>query len=76
MVAVLAEGARTGVFGIWGRPNQLDHHHRPTILDMCIHSSQWLNQGGPLGIDELEQYFVAMAMRMVGCDDGGQVPMG
>jgi AcrR family transcriptional regulator len=77
MVAVLEEGARTGVFGIWGRPETSSITiTASTILEMCIHSSQWLNQWGPMGIDELEQYFVAMARRMVGCDDGGRVRMG
>ena len=68
-VAVLQEGARTGVFDVWGRPGSSSFTvTAATILDMCIHSSQWLHEEGPMHIGELEQYFVAMAMRMVGCD--------
>jgi hypothetical protein len=71
MVGVLEEGARTGAFDIWGEPDSRSFTvTAATILDMCIHSSQWLHEG-PMGIDELEQYFVAMAMRMVGCVQGG-----
>ncbi|HEY2565392.1 MAG TPA: TetR/AcrR family transcriptional regulator [Acidimicrobiales bacterium] len=70
-VHVLKEGARTGAFDIWGRPESSSFTiTAATILDMCIHSSQWLHEGGPMGIDELEHYFVTMAMRMVGCVDG------
>jgi AcrR family transcriptional regulator len=73
MVDVLEEGARTGAFAIWGRGDSRSFTvTAATILDMCIHSSQWLHHGGPMGIDELERYFVAMAMRMVGWSDGGQ----
>jgi TetR/AcrR family transcriptional regulator, cholesterol catabolism regulator len=73
MVAVLKEGARTEAFDIWGQGESRSFTvTAATILDMCIHSSQWLHDGGPMGIDELERYFVAMAMRMVGCGDGGQ----
>ncbi|MDQ1361569.1 MAG: Tetracyclin repressor-like, C-terminal domain, partial [Acidimicrobiaceae bacterium] len=68
-VAVLEEGARAGVFDIWGRPESRSLTvTAATILDMCIHSSQWLHEEGPMDIDELERYFVALAMRMVGCD--------
>jgi len=68
-VAVLEEGARTGAFDIWGRPESRSLTvTAATILDMCIHSSQWLHEEGPMDIDELERYFVALAMRMVGCD--------
>jgi AcrR family transcriptional regulator len=70
-VDVLKEGARMRVFDIWGRPESRSFTiTAATILDMCIHNSQWLHEGGPMGIDELEQYFVTMAMRMVGCVDG------
>ncbi|HEY1466838.1 MAG TPA: hypothetical protein VGF11_07270, partial [Acidimicrobiales bacterium] len=73
MVAVLKEGARTGAFDIWGQVESRSFTiTAAAILDMCIHSSQWLHDGGPMGIDELERYFVATAMRMVGCSDGGQ----
>ncbi len=66
--AVLKDGARTGAFDVWGRPGSSSFTvTAATILDMCIHSSQWLHGEGPMDIDELEQYFVAMAMRMVGC---------
>jgi AcrR family transcriptional regulator len=68
MVDVLEEGERTGVFDIWGQTGSRSVTiTAATILDMCIHSSQWLHEEGPMGIDELERYFVAMAMRMVGC---------
>jgi AcrR family transcriptional regulator len=70
-VDVLREGARTGAFDVWGRPESSSFTiTAATILDMCIHSSQWLQEGGAMGIDELERYFVTMAMRMVGCVDG------
>ncbi|MGA7420023.1 MAG: TetR/AcrR family transcriptional regulator [Acidimicrobiales bacterium] len=68
-VAVLKEGARAGVFDVWGRPGSSSFTvTAATILDMCIHSSQWLHEEGPMHVDELERYFVAMAMRMVGYD--------
>jgi AcrR family transcriptional regulator len=70
MVDVLKEGARIGAFDIWGHGESRSFTvTAATILDMCIHSSQWIHDGGPMGIDELERYFVAMAMRMVGCGD-------
>lgn len=70
MVDVLKQGAHTGAFDIWGRGEAGSFTiTAATILDMCIHSSQWIHDGGPMGIDDLERYFVAMAMRMVGCGD-------
>ncbi len=44
-----------------------------TILEMCINCSQWLRRGGTMSIEELEQRFVELALRMVGCVDDARL---
>lgn len=76
LIDVLAEGQRRGLFEICGGG---DHASLlitgATILDMCIHSSEWLRRDGPLGIAELEDRFVELGLRLAGYD-GARNPDG
>ena len=71
VVAVLVEGTRTGVFDVVGG----DDHAAFTItvsslLDMLVHCGEWLHEGSPLSLMEIEDRYVAMALRLVGCSAG------
>jgi len=67
VVAVLRAGSRTGVFSICGGSDTRSLTiTAATILEMCINSSQWLRRGGALGIEDIEQRFAELALRLVG----------
>jgi AcrR family transcriptional regulator len=67
-VEVLRAGSQTGVFTICGGSDTRSLNiTAATILEMCINCSQWIRRGGALSIEELEQRFGELALRMVGC---------
>jgi AcrR family transcriptional regulator len=66
-VAVLREGVRTGAFDICGGSDTRSLNlTASTILEMCINCSQWLRPGGAMRVEELEQRFVDLTLRLVG----------
>jgi len=67
VVSVLREGARVGVFDICGGSDSRSLTlTASTVLEMCINCSQWLRRGGSMGVDELEDRFVQLTLRLVG----------
>jgi len=73
MVAVLADGARQGIFDVVGAsdPGTVEEHRAlaitaATILDMCIHGASWLHRDGALDADGLAAHFTALALRLAG----------
>lgn len=67
LVAILKEGTARGMFSVCGgadRPSLVVA--ASVILDMSVHAAEWVREDGPLPTDELEQRFVAMALRLVG----------
>ncbi len=68
-VAVLRAGSERRVFAISGGSDTSSLNiTAATILEMCINSSQWLRRGGALHLEELEQRFVDLALRIAGAD--------
>jgi len=69
-VAILRAGSEAGVFSVCGGSDTKSLNiTAATVLEMCINCSQWLRRGGAMSIDELEQRFVELALRMVGCGE-------
>lgn len=67
LVGVLAAGASAGAFDICGGDGPgAAKLLASTILDMCIHAGSWLRVDGPAELRELEERFVAMALRLAG----------
>lgn len=67
LVAILEDGTAQGVFSVCGggdRPSLVVA--ASTILDMCVHAAEWVREDGPLGAEELEERFSAMALRLAG----------
>lgn len=67
VVAVLVEGKQRGVFDVVGG----DDHAAFTLtaaslLDMLVHCGEWLREDSPLSLVEIEERYVAMALRLVG----------
>jgi AcrR family transcriptional regulator len=68
MVAVLRRGSRGGVFDMLGGSDRKSLIiTAATILEMCINCSQWFRPEGKMTIEELEQLFIELSLRMVGC---------
>lgn len=71
VVDVLAAGAAGGEFDICGGNDRVAAKLlASTILDMCIHAGSWLRVDGPAELPELEERFVAMALRLAGGEGG------
>ncbi len=67
LVTVLGEGVRAGVFDICGGSETGSLTlTAATVLDMCINASQWINREGALGVEELEERFAELTLRLVG----------
>ena len=68
MVSVLRRGSRDGDFDIVGGADKKSLTiTAATILEMCINCSQWFRPQGTMTIEELEQRFIELSLRMVGC---------
>jgi TetR/AcrR family transcriptional regulator, cholesterol catabolism regulator len=68
MVSVLRRGSRDGAFDIVGGTDKKSLViTAATILEMCINCSQWFRPQGNMTIEELEQRFIDLSLRMVGC---------
>ncbi|MDA8343122.1 MAG: TetR/AcrR family transcriptional regulator [Actinomycetota bacterium] len=72
---ILAAGAAQGRFDICGGTGRASVMvAAATILDMCIHATEWLHEGGPLSMPELQERYVAMALRIVGASPSDGLP--
>lgn len=65
--AIVATGQERGVFHLAGGTGRAAATvAASTILDMCIHLSEWFHDGRPLTLSEMEDSYVEMALRIVG----------
>ena len=72
-----AAGAAAGRFAISGGTDRASVMlAASTILDMCVHSTEWLREDGPLSVSELQDRYVVMALRIVGADPEERPPPG
>jgi TetR/AcrR family transcriptional regulator, cholesterol catabolism regulator len=68
MVSVLRRGSRDGAFDVVGGADKKSLTiTAATILEMCINCSQWFRPQGSTTLEELEQRFVDLSLRMAGC---------
>lgn len=68
VAGVLTDGSAQGVFRIAGGDDRSSTLIAASaVLDLCVHCGEWLRPDGPLALDELERRFVAMCLRLVGC---------
>lgn len=64
---ILTDGAEQGVFSICGGSDRGSVTvAAATILDMCVHAAEWLRDDGVLDPAQLQERYVAMALRLVG----------
>ena len=77
VIGILGDGAATGRFAISGGTDRASIMlAASTILDMCVHSTEWLREDGPLSVSELQDRYVVMALRIVGADPEERPPPG
>ncbi|MDA8366870.1 MAG: TetR/AcrR family transcriptional regulator [Actinomycetota bacterium] len=77
VIGILGDGAATGRFAISGGTDRASIMlAASTILDMCVHSTEWLREDGPLSVSELQDRYVEMALRIVGTVPEGSSPSG
>jgi AcrR family transcriptional regulator len=68
MVSVLRRGSKEGVFDVVGGADKKSLTiTAAAILEMCINCSQWFRPQGNITIEELQQRFIDLSLRMVGC---------
>jgi AcrR family transcriptional regulator len=66
LAGVLLEGAEQGAFSLAGANDQPSATlSSTTILNMCVHISEWTIEHYPLGITDLQDRYVTMALRLV-----------
>lgn len=66
LVEILLDGEAEGAFSLpggKGRPAAVVA--AAAILDMCVHVSEWLTEGGTYSLDALDVQYVTMARRLV-----------
>jgi Tetracyclin repressor-like, C-terminal domain len=77
---VLVAGQRAGLFQLAGAEaggptgGMAANLAAITILDMCIHVSEWFHDRRPLSFVELQNLYVEMALRLVGATPPGASP--
>ena len=72
VIDILSEGAAAGRFAICGGADRASVMlAASTILDMCVHATEWLSEDGPLSVSELQDRYVAMALRIAGATGPG-----
>jgi TetR/AcrR family transcriptional regulator, cholesterol catabolism regulator len=63
--AILLDGASRGVFSLAGGDDQPSAMLvAGTIINMCVHISEWTLEHYPLGIADLQDRYVTMALRL------------
>jgi AcrR family transcriptional regulator len=68
---VLVAGQRAGLFRLVGDNGGTSANVTAmTILDMCIHISEWFHDRKPLSFVELQGLYVEMALRLAGAPNG------
>jgi len=74
LACVLIDGASRGAFSLAGGNDQPSATLcSGTILNMCVHISEWTLEHYQLGIADLQDRYVAMAHRLAGATGGAQV---
>lgn len=77
LVSILVDGLHAGVFEIIGGTDRASVTiAAAAILDMCVYASEWLHDGGPLSVDDIEERYVTMALRLVGATVPHPLPGG
>lgn len=67
VASVLEEGSAREVFRLAGGNDRSSTLiAAASVLDLCVHSGEWLRPDGKLSLDELEGRFVTMCLRLVG----------
>jgi AcrR family transcriptional regulator len=67
LAAILLDGAQQGVFSLTGGDDQAAAALcSGTILNMCVHISEWTLEHYPQGIADLQGRYVTMARRLAG----------
>jgi AcrR family transcriptional regulator len=67
LAGVLLDGAMHGVFSLAGGDDQPSATLcSGTILNMCVHISEWTLEHYPLGIADLQDRYALMALRLAG----------
>lgn len=67
VVAIVHDGSERGVFHVCGGSGRASVTlAAATILDMCVNAAEWLRPDGQLPFPELQERYVAMALRLVG----------
>jgi len=67
LAGVLLDGAKQGVFCLIGGNDQRSAALcSGTVLNMCVHISEWTLEHYPDGIGDLQDRYVAMARRLAG----------
>jgi TetR/AcrR family transcriptional regulator, cholesterol catabolism regulator len=67
LAGVLLDGARNGVFSLTGGNDQPSAALcSGTILNMCVHISEWTLEHYPQGVVDLQDRYNAMALRLAG----------
>src|SRR5215469_11115556 len=74
LACVLIDGASRDAFSLAGGNDQPSATLcSGTILNMCVHISEWTLEHYQLGIADLQDRYVAMAHRLAGANGGAQV---
>jgi AcrR family transcriptional regulator len=67
LAAILLDGAQRGAFALTGGNDQPSAALcSGTILNMCVHISEWTLEHYPQGFADLQDRYVAMALRLAG----------
>lgn len=73
---VLWRGQHRGVFRLPGEGRPAATLAALAILDMCVHISEWFEDGRVLRTEQLADRYVALALRMAGAAPAGTLPAG
>jgi hypothetical protein len=63
---VLWRGRQRGLFALPGDERQAATLTALAILDMCVHISEWFEEGRSLSTEQLAERYVVLALRMAG----------
>lgn len=75
LAGVLLDGAQHGAFSLTGGNDQPSAALcSGTILNMCVHISEWTLEHYPQGIADLQDRYNTMALRLAGAKGGGSAP--
>ncbi|MGH3321604.1 MAG: TetR/AcrR family transcriptional regulator [Streptosporangiaceae bacterium] len=70
LAGVLMDGQARSLFNLVGGDDRASATlMAATILDMCIHVSEWFHESKPLATAELQDRYAAMALRLTGAPE-------